>query len=111
MDLAIIYVTAPSSEEALRISQALLNEKLIACANILNGMTSVYEWQGEVHQDSEVVLLLKTHPTRIREVTERVLALHSYETPCVFALHSHEGSRPFFDWVRKCLGPEDTLIV
>ncbi|NKB16778.1 MAG: divalent cation tolerance protein CutA [Sphingomonadales bacterium] len=70
-------------DDALRIAHALLGEGLIACANILDGMTSVYRWDGEIREDREAVLILKSRTELTDRVTARVRELHSYDCPCV----------------------------
>ena len=97
--LCLVYVTTPTQALAERIAQNLLSEKLIACANILPAMTSLYEWKGKVQKDAEVVLLLKTRQALVPKITERVLALHEYECPCVAALPLVGGHEAFLSWI------------
>lgn len=70
--LQLLYVTTSGREEALTIAKALVGERLVACANVLDGATSLYWWEGEVQQDQEAVLVLKTRRARVAEVTERI---------------------------------------
>lgn len=99
VDLRLCYLTAGSVDEAMRLGRALVAEKLAACANVIGGMTSVYEWQGEVHEDAEAVLILKTRAELVPRLVERVRALHSYDCPCVVSLPIDGGNPGFLDWV------------
>lgn len=94
-----VYVTAESPEEARRIGRAVVGEKLAACANVLDGMTAIFEWQGEVREGSESVLILKSRHGRLAALTERIAALHSYDCPCIVALPMVGGHPPFLDWI------------
>ena len=99
MAACFIYVTAPDKTAALKIGRTLVEERLAACANVFDGMTSVYRWQGKVQEDGEAVLIAKTHEELVPALTDRVRALHSYECPCVVALRVVGGSEPFLDWI------------
>jgi periplasmic divalent cation tolerance protein len=99
MEIATIYLTASSSEEAMAITRQLLSERLIACANILSEITSVYRWEGQVHADSEVPVLLKTRTSLVDTVTSRIRELHSYRVPCIVAWRSAGGNEAYFQWV------------
>lgn len=81
------------------IARTLLEENLIACANVLPGMTSHYRWQGEVRQDPEVAVLLKTRTDLADRVTERVKALHSYDCPCIVVWPIAGGNADFLTWI------------
>lgn len=95
----LIYVTAPSAEEALKLGRALVGERLAACANVLPGMESVYWWEGKLAEDSEAVLILKTRADLVEALTERVRALHPYTCPCVVALPIASGNPAFLEWI------------
>jgi periplasmic divalent cation tolerance protein len=107
-DPVLVYVTTSGMDEARRIASALLVHRLIACANILPKMESVYRWNGKVQQDAEVVLMMKSVRGRVADINERVNELHSYDLPCVVALPLVEGSRAFLDWIRSEVEPSRT---
>ena len=98
-DLVFAYVTTGSKEEALRIGRILVEERLAACANVLDGMTSVYRWNGAVEQAEEAVLIAKTRSSLFDSLTERVRELHSYDTPCVVELTLARGNPDYLDWL------------
>ncbi|QDT63266.1 divalent-cation tolerance protein CutA [Calycomorphotria hydatis] len=99
MPSTLLYITFSSREEALSVAHTLVKEHLIACGNIIDGVTSVYEWQGEVHEDSELVLLAKTDSNLVEQATARILELHSYDCPCVTAIPIEGGNPAFLQWV------------
>ena len=95
----MIYVTAGSREEALRIARALVEERLVACANILGEATSIYRWQGKVEEASETVLIAKTHKDLVEKALTRVQALHSYDVPCAVAYDIAVGLPAYLAWI------------
>ena len=99
MPVMFVYATAGDAGEALRIGRAVVEEHLAACANVLDGMRSVYWWQGAVQENGEAVLILKTTEDRLAALIDRVRALHSYECPCIEALPVIGGNQAFLDWV------------
>ncbi len=94
-----VYMTAGSMEEATRIGRALVAERLVACVNLVDGMRSLYWWNGGVQEDAEVVMVAKTRQDRVPALSDRVRELHSYDCPCVVALPVADGHRPFLDWI------------
>lgn len=106
MSAFLVYITAGSREEAVRIGRALVEERLAACANVLDGMTSIYRWQGDICEDDETVLIAKTVAERVDALTARVKALHSYDCPCVVALPVGGGNAAFLDWIAEQTAPE-----
>lgn len=99
-DYCFVYMTAGSTEEARTIGDALVAERLAACVNMIDGMTSIYRWQGEIHHDAEIVLIAKTRQDRVAALTDRVKQLHSYDCPCIVVLPLMEGgNRAFLDWI------------
>lgn len=94
-----IYITVPGEEEAQRIGQALVEDKLAACVNILPGMRSIYRWQGAIDTAEETVLIAKSTGDLVAQLTERVKSLHSYSCPCVVALPIADGNADFLSWI------------
>jgi periplasmic divalent cation tolerance protein len=98
-DVRLLYVTTKDNDQARTIARELLDQRLIACANILPQMESLYRWNGEVQNDKESVLILKTSASLVARATEAVLKLHSYETPCVLELKIESGAKGYLDWL------------
>jgi periplasmic divalent cation tolerance protein len=95
----VVYVTVGSKNEALTIAREVVQERLAGCANIIEGVTSVYEWKGELQEDGEWILILKTVSSRLSYLIDRVVQLHSYECPCVTSWPIAEGHEPFLRWL------------
>jgi len=99
--ICLLYMTAADADEARRIGDALVAERLAACVNIIPGMTSVYRWEGRIQHDSETVMIAKTRAELVERVTARVRALHSYDCPCVVALPVAGGNPAFLSWISE----------
>jgi periplasmic divalent cation tolerance protein len=107
-DVVVVYVTAPDLDVATRLGRALVEESLAACCNLLPGVRSIYQWEGAVQEDAEVLLVLKTVAERVPALTERVLALHPYTLPEVIALPVTAGHTPYLEWVRAGATPKSS---
>ena len=94
-----VYMTAGSVDEARSIGAALVGDRLAACVNILEGMRSLYWWDGAVQEDHEAVLIAKTTQGQLDALVERVTALHSYDCPCIVALPMIGGHPDFLTWI------------
>lgn len=101
MDTAVVYMTARDREEALRIARTLVEERLVACVNVLAGVTSVYWWEDAVQENREVALIAKTKESLVGAVARRVKELHSYECPCVVSWSIDAGSDVYLDWIAR----------
>ncbi|MCL4430589.1 MAG: divalent-cation tolerance protein CutA [Chloroflexi bacterium] len=99
----IVLVTTANKVEAEKIAQALLKEKLIACANIINPVTSFFFWSGKIDRCEECLVVMKSRMELFGELSECVKGLHSYEVPEVLALPIVEGSRAYLDWMGEVL--------
>jgi periplasmic divalent cation tolerance protein len=94
-----VYMTYPDEASAARVAAALLEESLIACANIFPSGRSLYSWEGEVHDEPEVVAIAKTTAGRLEKLVRRVNELHPHDTPCVVALPAVGGDSRYLSWV------------
>jgi periplasmic divalent cation tolerance protein len=95
-----ILCTCPDADSAARIARALGEERLAACVNRVPGLASVYRWQGEIHEDSEVLLLIKTRGELFESLRARLVALHPHDVPEVIALDIAAGHAPYLEWLR-----------
>lgn len=101
-----VFVTAPSAEKAVAIGRTLVEERLAACVNIVPGLRSIYRWEGQVQDEPEVLLVIKTERSRFEALRARVVALHDYSCPEVIALEIATGHTPYLDWIRDSVaGP------
>jgi periplasmic divalent cation tolerance protein len=103
-ELKLIYCPFTSLEEARQVARILLQEKLVACANILPGITSLYSWEGQIQESVEVILLLKTTQNLSTKVSERLEEMHSYKTPAILVLPLEAANIAFVDWVYGVVG-------
>lgn len=98
---AIVVVTSVGTEEqAIVIARALVNRRQAACVNILPGIRSVYRWKGEVCQDEEFLLVVKTRDAEYDAVAATIQELHTYDLPEVLAFEVVRGDSDFLDWIR-----------
>ncbi len=97
----LLYVTASSSEEAERIATVLVEQKLVACANILGPSTSIFWWEEEVTKESEIVFIAKTKASLVDQTIAKIVDLHSYECPAVVVLDIENGNPEFLKWIHK----------
>lgn len=98
-DFLWVYVTASNRGEALRLAETVVVERLAACANLIGPVHSVYRWKGKVERGAEVAVVLKTTAKQWPKLRRRIVALHSYDTPCVLALPIVDGHAPFLQWL------------
>lgn len=99
-DCFLVYVTAPSAAVAATIGRQLVTERLAACANILPEARSFYWWDGQVQEDQEAVLILKTSAASLAALVQRARELHPYSVPAVNAFRIEQGNPQYLDWVR-----------
>ena len=105
-DVVTLLVTAPKREEALALARRVVEESLAACVNVVPGVTSIFRWKGELNEEEETLLILKTSSERRARLIERVAELHSYEVPEVLALSVDDGWPPYLEWVAECTAAE-----
>lgn len=98
-EISLILVTAGTEEEAAKIGRTLVEEKLAACANIVPRIRSIYRWKGEIHDERESLVLIKTRTSMFHALKARVRELHSYEVPEITALPITHGLQEYLDWV------------
>ena len=99
----IILVTTSSKQEAERIAQHLLEDRLIACANIVGPVTSIYQWSEKIEKAEEFLMILKSGKHLFERVTDVVKTMHSYEVPEILSIPVEEGSKTYLDWLQRCL--------
>jgi periplasmic divalent cation tolerance protein len=102
-DAIVVFLTAPSGEEATRLADLLIGAHLAACVQILPEMESVYRWQGKIERQSEILLIAKTTRGKFADLEREVRALHSYETPEIIAVPIVIGSQPYLAWLNESL--------
>ncbi|MFC4427870.1 divalent-cation tolerance protein CutA [Deinococcus navajonensis] len=101
----VVLVTVPP-ERAHELARILVAERLAGCVNIVGGVQSIYRWQGDVAEDPESLLLIKTTGEAYPDLERRIKELHSYEVPEIVALPFDRASSEFQSWLRDSLEPE-----
>lgn len=99
MSYQFVYVTAPDRDAALAIARMLVEERLAACATVLDGATSVYWWESKIQETKETVMFAKTTTDNIEAAIEAIVTMHSYSVPCVVSMPISDGNAAFLDWV------------
>jgi periplasmic divalent cation tolerance protein len=97
----VVFITAPTRDEARAIADKLVEKQLAACVQILPGMESVYRWQGKVERQPEYLLLVKTTAERFVELEREVRAMHSYDTPEIVSFPITRGSTDYLRWLAE----------
>lgn len=100
----VVLVTAASQQEAEAIANSLVKSQLAACVSLLP-ILSIYTWQGELHQEQEWQLLIKTDLTQFPTLEAKIRELHSYEVPEIIALPILAGSQPYLQWLSQQVQP------
>lgn len=103
-EFGVVLVTLEAQEAAIALAETLVNERLAACINLFP-IQSIYCWQGQLQQDHEWQLVIKTHRNRYDQLTARIEALHPYEVPEIIMLPIIAGSAPYLNWVRDQTQP------
>ncbi|MCK5077315.1 MAG: divalent-cation tolerance protein CutA [Calditrichia bacterium] len=99
MTAKLVICTTANKEEAKKIAQCLVKEQFAACVNIIPGILSVYKWEGQIQNDNEHLLLIKTISNAISPLKEKIMELHSYSVPEIIVLDITEGSNAYLNWV------------
>ena len=96
-----VYMTAGSIEEAKSIGQILVVQNLVACVNLLENMTSIYNWEEKLVESQEVIMIAKTRKTLMPKLIEKVNSIHSYDCPCILELPIQGGNPDFLSWIES----------
>ncbi|XP_066597049.1 divalent-cation tolerance protein CutA [Prorops nasuta] len=104
---SVAYVTVPTNEVAKKIAQGLVKSKLAACVNIIPQVTSIYEWKGEINEDNELLLIIKTRTDTVDDLTKYVKQNHPYEVCEVISFPIQNGNEDYFKWMNDIIPPRD----
>lgn len=105
-EMLIVFTTFASEDDAARVVRALVEERLIACGNLIPGARSLYRWEGRVADTREVVALLKTRKQDWGALISRLHELHPYTTPECVAVRIAAGAPKYMAWLEAALEPE-----
>ena len=97
----LVFVTAPDRETARSLARGLVEARLAACANLIEGVTSVYRWQGAVEEEAEVLLVIKTTADRVAALERRLADEHPYDVPECVAVEPASVEARYLAWLRE----------
>lgn len=103
-DKIVVLVTVPDQKTAETIANKLLKARLIACAQILPGLQSIYEWEGKVERSQEWLVILKSRSDAFETLAAKIRALHPYKVPQIVALPIERGHLPYLQWMDEVMG-------
>ena len=103
-DHIVVFCTVGKAQEAEALALALVEERLVACVNVVPSVTSIYCWQGKVERAEERLLVMKPRAERFEELRAAIVARHSYEVPEIVALPLVAAHAPYLDWIDECVG-------
>jgi periplasmic divalent cation tolerance protein len=103
----VVIVTTANREEAEKIVESLLEDRLIACANIIGPVSSLFWWNGKIERACEHVLLMKSRKDLFEKLSRKIKGLYSYEVPEILALPIVRGSSAYMKWLDGCLKSVD----
>jgi periplasmic divalent cation tolerance protein len=97
----VVYITVPSQEVGLQVANMLVENNLAACVNILPGVMSIYQWQGEIQQEDELLLIVKTKAGCFDQLATAVKRVHPYDVPEIIAAPIVSGSNEYLAWINE----------
>jgi periplasmic divalent cation tolerance protein len=105
-EMLLVYTTFANEEDAARVVRALIEERLIACGNLIPAARSLYRWKGAIQDECEVMALMKTRKQDWTALLSRLHELHPYETPECIAVRVAAGAPKYLEWLEAALEPE-----
>lgn len=107
-EMLMVFTTFADADDAARVVRTLVEERLIACGNLLPGVRSLYRWEGKVADQPEVMVLMKTRKQDWSALMSRLHELHPYRTPECVAVRIASGAPAYMAWLEAALEPEAT---
>lgn len=98
-EAVVILMTGPDAEVLGALAHYLVQERLVACVNVVDGVRSVYRWRGRVEDATEALAILKTTRDRVAALREQVLEMHPYDVPEFLVLPVREGASAYLEWI------------
>ncbi|MEY4209813.1 MAG: hypothetical protein RLZ92_191 [Pseudomonadota bacterium] len=99
----LILCTCPDQKSAETIANQLVSQRLVACVNIMPGLTSIYQWQGEIETAQEHLLIIKSQQQQFTAIETAIKAIHPYQVPEIIAVAIEQGSAEYLNWIDSCL--------
>jgi periplasmic divalent cation tolerance protein len=101
-DTLLVFCTCPDKQTAQALAERLVGDRLAACVNIMDHLTSVYQWEGKIERDTECLLLIKTSSLRYEDLEQAIRTHHPYELPEIIAVPIQQGFANYLHWVDQC---------
>lgn len=95
----LVFCTVDNTENAQKIAKAVVENKLAACVNIINGISSIYTWKSQIVEDKEILLLIKTKKVLFDSLKSKIKELHPYEVPEIIGVDIQDGLKSYLDWI------------
>lgn len=99
--LVVVMVTAANQDEAVKIADQVVRSRLAACVSMIPHVRSTYWWEGEMMNDEESLLLIKTTSDKFNSLEETIRKVHSYKVPEIIAIPVSHGFPPYLEWVHR----------
>jgi len=99
METVLIISNFPNKKSAMLCAEALIDQRVAACVNILSPCASVYRWQGKIESVDEIPVLIKTQRLHYDRVEQLIKMMHPYELPEVILVPIHNGSPAYLQWI------------
>ncbi|MCQ5337515.1 MAG: divalent-cation tolerance protein CutA [Candidatus Methanomethylicia archaeon] len=98
---SMVFITVGNEDEAKRIAKKLLEERLVACVNIIKDVKSYFLWKGEIDKAEEYLLIIKTIANKVNDIIKRVKEIHSYQVPEIIWINLSGGSEDYLNWINE----------
>lgn len=108
--MILIYSTYPDIATAKKAIHSLLERRLVACANIIPGMQSIYRWQGKIEEANEIIVIFKTQNQLFETCKSEIKKEHPYQVPCILEIEIKQGDRDYLNWLKEETDPSDAAL-
>lgn len=99
----VAFCTTPDKKTAKKIAKKLVRKNLAACVNIISNISSIYKWQGEICDDFEALMMIKTSKKKLKKLENKIINLHPYKTPEIIAFKIKFGNDSYLKWIKNTL--------
>ncbi|MFX1496851.1 MAG: divalent-cation tolerance protein CutA [Promethearchaeota archaeon] len=99
----LFFVTVPNLEEGKKLAKILVESRIVACVNIIQDILSIYRWKGNIEENNEYLLLIKTNDKKSNQLIEKINEIHSYDTPECIGIEIDKGSKKYLNWINESI--------
>ncbi|MCG2864377.1 MAG: divalent-cation tolerance protein CutA [Vulcanisaeta sp.] len=103
-EYVVIFVTVPNKDVGVELARHLVSNRLVACVNVVDGLKSIYYWEGRVEEDNEALLIIKSRKDRLDDIINAVRGKHPYKVPEIIALPIIGGLKDYLAWIDEVVG-------